>query len=66
MDLTFEQWIVMVSSSPHPHQRYGQYLWNQLSGVRNDITSKLVGTELDPFYEDSRVSAFLTRVAEMW
>ena len=42
-----------------PHLRLGQAVFNLAHLLYPYPTSRLVGTELDPFYDDSRVEAFL-------
>lgn len=46
--------------------RVGQYLFNTLYLVRPDLADKIVTTDIDPFYLDSRLSAFWTFLDENW
>lgn len=56
----------------HPSWRTGQTMFNVLSEQRPDISGKLVGTELDPFYADhapnrrDRINKFLSHVRDNW
>lgn len=43
--------------------RLGQALSDVLRDYRADLANEIIGTDLDPFYDDTRVGAFLTRVA---
>lgn len=44
--------------------RKGQALFNAAVSVIPELVEELVGTEVDPFYDDSRISAFLTAIGE--
>jgi hypothetical protein len=48
------------------HLRLGQIAYNLLSDCRKDLSEKVVGTEFDPFYDDSKLPAFYTWLAENW
>jgi hypothetical protein len=69
--MEFWQWLneacVSFASDEARHQRFGQWLFNHLHGVRPDIANALRGEwELDPFYSDQYVDAFVAYVEEMW
>lgn len=40
-------------------ERYGQAVFNSAYGLFPNEVGEIVATELDPFYNDSRVKAFL-------
>jgi hypothetical protein len=70
---TFDMWAmwkvhvekVMDSGSPNG-QRKGQYLFNFLAQYRPDITDQARGTDVDPFYDDTKLIAFLDFVDNHW
>jgi hypothetical protein len=66
--MTYEEWLVKANRTygPHTEQRYGQWLYNSLHSIRDDIALGVVGTSLDPFYRDDIVPAFLCEVARRW
>jgi len=47
-----------------PHIRLGQAVFN-IAIERNPSARILCGTEFDPFYDDSRVDAFLKKLEEI-
>lgn len=48
----------------YPEWRYGQAVFNTCHSLFPEIADSLRGTEYDPFYEDTRVEAFLQQVEE--
>lgn len=48
------------------HQREGQCLYNALVLLDYGEANKIVGTELDPFYKDERIPAFLEHLTTNW
>lgn len=48
----------------HPELRAGQALWNVTVELWPDIANPLRGTEVDPFYDDSKIGAFIMACAE--
>lgn len=75
--LSFEQWLLKTANGYGYHcgsnshqsgnrQRWGQWLWNEVEAHRPDITERLRASHVDPFYNDTRVGAFLTKVEEYW
>lgn len=48
-----------------PQVRLGQAVWNIAIG-RCQWVMFLAGTYLDPFYDDTRVDAFLAHIYELW
>jgi hypothetical protein len=47
-------------------QRSGQILSNTLFTVREDLYSRITGTEFDPFYDDDKVVGALVWIMEHW
>lgn len=50
----------------NPNWRTGQTYFNTLNQVRQDLADAIRGTNLDPFYVDSKVPQFLAYVCEHW
>lgn len=50
----------------HPSLRDGQAYFNALHEVDPKLADELSGTELDPYYVDSRIPDFLAKVQERW
>lgn len=48
----------------NPHIRLGQAVFN-IAVERDPSARTLCGTEFDPFYDDSRVDAFLKKLEEI-
>lgn len=46
-------------------QRRGQRAFNDLHASDPAIAEQIVGTEFDPFYDDTRLQAFYGRVTEL-
>lgn len=46
--------------------RAGQLFYNVLWDFRPGLATQIQGTELDPYYDDTRLSAFLLYVGEHW
>jgi hypothetical protein len=63
--MTFAQFQDKVRY-PYPYERSGQHAYNLLMHTRPDLCGALVGSELDPFYDDDRLPAFLEWVSEHW
>ena len=42
--------------------RRGQSLYNALHTLQPDIANQICTTELDPFYQDSRIDAFIEAI----
>lgn len=67
--MTFSDWLIEANKTYDRSngQRYGQWLWNSLVADEHDhIVDAIVGTDLDPFYRDDVVPAFLSEVARLW
>lgn len=50
---------VRVRRHEHPDERYGQAVYNIMLAYRFNQVRVLAGTDLDPFYDDGKVEAFL-------
>jgi len=50
----------------HPEIRLGQAYMNNLSKIDPDLSGYMAGSKYDPFYDDSRIEAFLTYVNDTW
>jgi hypothetical protein len=46
----------------HPDWRVGQAHFNVLADLAPDVADAVRGTNLDPFYDDARLDAFLRHV----
>ena len=46
--------------------RKGQAFFNCLEDFRPDLAALIRGTEIDPFYDDSKVDAAIEYVVERW
>lgn len=66
--MTFEEFVLRanVRAARSRFERRGQAYFNVLHDERPDIAQELVGGPLDPFYDDSKLDAFLAAVAERW
>lgn len=66
--MTFEQWLTDTMLKRDIHQRLGQQLWNDLCGVKLVLVNRICNdyNDLDPFFRDDRIPAFLKYVKEHW
>ena len=64
--MEFTEYLERVMMGYDSHQRVGQQYFNELSNQRPDLTEKINGTELDPFYNSRRLPLFLTWVGDNW
>jgi len=67
--MTFEEWLSEAAKyaiTNNREQRRGQAYYNYLSSVRMDLTNNIVGTKLDPFYDDRRLNEFIEYVKKNW
>ena len=57
----------MGEDQPHAgqNQRAGQAAYNLLAQTHPEIAEALLGTDADPFYDDSRLTLFHQRVKQM-
>ena len=49
----------------NPELRFGQAMWNIAHDKKPDVVRPLVGTEYDPFYDNSRVNDFIVKLREL-
>jgi hypothetical protein len=49
----------------HPHFRKGQAFMESLACIDFDIYMKIMNTDADPFYDDSKIPAFDRKFAEL-
>ena len=67
--MTFEEfqtnWL-QYWSQVKTEQRHGQSLSNYLHMVRPDLFDRIIGTSLDPFYQNEFVDDCLQYLAENW
>jgi hypothetical protein len=49
----------------HAQLRFGQAVFNA-AYRKNPLVQRLAGTKVDPFYDDSKVPAFLARIKELF
>lgn len=66
--MTFEEWLqeAVKYNLSNKDQRRGQAYYNSLQSIRMDLTSDIVGTKLDPFYDNARLNEFLDYVKKNW
>ena len=64
-DLTAPIFWEAVRKRKENGERYGQAVFNTTAGLFPEEAGKLVGTDLDPFYNDSVVKHFLAAVADL-
>jgi hypothetical protein len=67
--MTFDEWLsgaVKYAINNNKTQRRGQAYYNYLASVRMDLTNNIVGTKLDPFYDDRRLNEFIEYVKKNW
>lgn len=66
--MTYNQYVEEVHRvwSLHPEWRWGQAYFNVLVEHRPDLSEPIRTTELDPFYLDERMPAFMNEVLARW
>ena len=67
--MTFEEFLQKVDTFYYdnkPHIRYGQSIMNVLHDVYPDWGERIVGTDLDCFYDDSTVRFTLEYLEKDW
>jgi hypothetical protein len=66
--VTWQEYLATVQEAvrAHPEWRVGQTYSNVLAVARPDLKTNVDGTVIDPFYLDTRVSAFVSTVRELW
>ena len=68
-ELTFEEYLLEVQKYYNKHEhtlRQGQSAMNVLAKYRFGFYKAIMGTDADPFYQDSRLTKFYVEVARMW
>jgi hypothetical protein len=65
---TFSHYLMNVSHSfvNSGHLRFGQTCFNVLYELDPDLADSIRATDLDPFYDDNKVPAFLERLSNEW
>jgi hypothetical protein len=59
--------LVILRQMRHPRERLGQAMFNCLSEIDPVVAEKVRGiAELDPFYIDANVDAFLAFLSAQW
>jgi len=58
--------VVETYDGAYPHLRWGQTYFNVLYSKKRRLADELRGTDLDPFYADHKIPAFLDYVATHW
>lgn len=68
MEMTVQDFYVELvgERARHPEWRGGQLIFNHLSIHRPDLAERIRGTDLDPFYDDSKISSCLAWLEENW
>lgn len=61
MTISMHAWIKSTDD-----QRMGQFLFNTLHAVNPELANEIRSGELDPFYDDEKVGAFLVYVLDNW
>lgn len=66
--ITFDEFIAQVNAKclDYPDLRWGQLFFQELSSERQDLTMRIVNTELDPYYIDDRVEILYAWLYENW
>lgn len=65
--MTFFEYKTKVYSTPLVSQRLGQYAFNLLHVTQPDLARILTGNpSLDPYYDDSKIHAFMAFVEDHW
>ena len=64
----FDEFLAEVKNvkSRHHHWRLGQAAFNTLYWMRPDLSERIRGTVLDPFYDDSLPASFCDWLKENW
>jgi hypothetical protein len=65
--MTFEDYLALAENrSRNRGERKGQAYYNALHDFRPELLDEVVGTYLDPFYNDAALGEFLTFVMVKW
>lgn len=57
---------VNVYISIHPQQRLGQAIYNCLADIKPELAQKITSTEVDAFYDSTKVPAMSDFIQENW
>lgn len=63
---TFNEYLCLAYGPRPPFIRIGQALFNALCVSWPELAEKVRGSEVDPFYDDTRIDAFIAFVARWW
>lgn len=68
MDISYGDFTSAVRNRfvSHPNERRGQATFNTLFATRPDLAEKVRATNLDPFYDDSKLHEFYNFIEENW
>lgn len=58
----FESFLNDVHNTKTPATRMGQHAYNVLFSTHPEVANTILGTTLDPFYDDKRLPTFYTAV----
>lgn len=65
--MTYEEYLKFLAEGYRPTPwRIGQYYFNTLLHVRPDLAEEIRTSVLDPFYDDTRIPAFLAALQDWW
>lgn len=66
--MTYEEYLQLMISTIHERgdQRIGQFALNALEKSNPRVAKLVRGTDLDPFYKDDRLDAFLIFTQNNW
>jgi len=66
LPFSYFQQEVKEQFAKNPNWRLGQTAFNVLYEQRPDISEQIRATDIDPFYNDSRLPKFFEKVADLW
>ena len=64
--MRYDTYLELITSEPPPGWRRGQLAFNVLHQERPDLSEEIRTSCLDPYYDDTRLPAFLKLVGELW
>lgn len=71
--MTYDEFIRELFAEPPSgegaiwkEQRLGQRVFNRAHDLRRDLVSPLIGSDVDPFYDDAKIPAFLLTIRKNW
>ncbi len=65
-NFTYEDWCKALSLCKPGFIRKGQAHFNLLYNLNPELAQEVTDTEVDPFYDDTRLPAFYKWVEENW